>query len=233
MEDFESLEGFLEHIALVTDTQNNHNDGEVSLMTLHAAKGLEFDTVFLPGWEEGVFPSQRSLDENGGAGLEEERRLGYVGITRARKSLFVSFAANRRIHGLWQACIPSRFIGELPRAHIKEDMAQGLAIGRAEPVMVGTADQRVGQAGYGPGWQRAASRAGQPPKAAPVRDGEGYVPDNSASGFAKAERVFHQKFGMGDIIAVEGDKLEILFDRAGRKKVVSSFVEKMTPKTGN
>ena len=230
MEDFETLEGFLEHIALVTDTENKNQDGEVSLMTLHAAKGLEFDTVFLPGWEEGLFPSQRSLDENGGAGLEEERRLGYVGITRARKSLFISFAANRRVHGLWQACIPSRFVGELPRDHITEDMAQGLAIGRAEPVMIGSADQRVGQAGYGPGWQRAAARAGKPLAAAPLRDADGYVPDNSASGFAKGERVFHQKFGMGDVHSVEGDKLEILFDRAGRKKVVSSFVEKMAPK---
>ena len=169
METFETLSGFLEHIALVTDTENNNQDGEVSLMTLHAAKGLEFDTVFLPGWEEGLFPSQRSLDENGGAGLEEERRLGYVGITRARKNLFVSFAADRRVHGLWQACIPSRFIAELPKQHIKEDMAQGLTIGRSEPLMVGSADSRVGQAGYGPGWQRAANRKGQISSPAPAK----------------------------------------------------------------
>ena len=228
IDDFDTLEGFLEHIALVTDSENNNQDGEVSLMTLHAAKGLEFDTVFLPGWEEGLFPSQRSLDENGGAGLEEERRLGYVGITRARKNLFISFAANRRVHGLWQACIPSRFVGELPKAHIKEDLAQGLSIGRSEPMMVGNADTRVGQAGYGPGWQRAASRKGQSVSPAPRKDAEAYVPSSSASGFAKGERVFHQKFGMGNVRAVEGDKLEIAFDRAGRKKVVASFVEKMT-----
>ena len=227
MDEFDTLEGFLEHIALVTDTENNNQDGEVSLMTLHAAKGLEFDTVFLPGWEEGLFPSQRSLDENGGAGLEEERRLGYVGITRARKNLFISFAANRRVHGLWQACIPSRFISELPKAHIKEDMAHGLTLGRSEPLMVGTADARVGQAGYGPGWQRAASRQNKAISQPPPRDADGWVPDTSSSGFVKGERVFHQKFGMGDVKSVEGDKLEIAFDRAGRKKVVASFVEKM------
>ena len=227
MDEFDTLEGFLEHIALVTDTENNNQDGEVSLMTLHAAKGLEFDTVFLPGWEEGLFPSQRSLDENGGAGLEEERRLGYVGITRARKNLFISFAANRRVHGLWQACIPSRFISELPKAHIKEDMAHGLTLGRSEPLMVGTADTRVGQAGYGPGWQRAASRQHKAISQPPPRDADGWVPDTSSSGFVRGERVFHQKFGMGDVKSVEGDKLEIAFDRAGRKKVVASFVEKM------
>ena len=233
IDDFDTLEGFLEHIALVTDSENNNQDGEVSLMTLHAAKGLEFDTVFLPGWEEGLFPSQRSLDENGGAGLEEERRLGYVGITRARKNLFISFAANRRIHGLWQACIPSRFVGELPKDHIKEDLAQGLSIGRSEPMMIGSADTRVGRAGYGPGWQRAADRKGQTASPPPRKDAEAYVPSSSdrassASGFAKGERVFHQKFGMGNVRAVEGDKLEIAFDRAGRKKVVASFVEKLT-----
>ena len=229
MEDFETLDAFLEHIALVTDTENANQDGEVSLMTLHAAKGLEFNTVFLPGWEEGLFPSQRSLDENGGAGLEEERRLGYVGITRARENLFVSFAANRRIHGLWQACIPSRFIGELPKQHIIEDLAQGLSVGRSEPIMVGDASQRAGQAGYGPGWHRAADRKNASLAHAPRRDEDGWVPDStSASGFAKNERVFHQKFGMGNVTAVEGDKLEIAFDRAGRKKVVASFVEKMT-----
>ena len=227
MDEFDTLEGFLEHIALVSDTENNNQDGEVSLMTLHAAKGLEFDTVFLPGWEEGLFPSQRSLDENGGAGLEEERRLGYVGITRARKNLFISFAANRRVHGLWQACIPSRFISELPKAHIKEDMAHGLTLGRSEPLMVGTADTRVGQAGYGPGWQRAASRQNKAISQPPPRDADGWVPDTSSSGFVRGERVFHQKFGMGDVKSVEGDKLEIAFDRAGRKKVVASFVEKM------
>ena len=227
MEDFETLGSFLEHIALVTDTETANQDGEVSLMTLHAAKGLEFDTVFLPGWEEGVFPSQRSLDENGGAGLEEERRLGYVGITRARRNLFISFAANRRIHGLWQACIPSRFVAELPKDHVNEDMAQGLSVGRSEPLMIGDAAERAGQAGYGPGWHRAAARRQQPISTAPKRDQDGWLPSGEGkSGFAIGDRVFHQKFGMGNVKSVEGDKLEIAFDKAGHKKVVASFVEK-------
>ena len=129
MQDFDSLQGFLEHIALVMDGDTENQQGEVTLMTLHAAKGLEFDTVFLPGWEEGVFPSQRTIDESGAVGLEEERRLAYVGITRARKNLYISFASSRRIHGQWQSAIPSRFVQELPPENIVEDMAQGMSSG--------------------------------------------------------------------------------------------------------
>ena len=129
MQDFDSLQGFLEHIALVMDGDTENQQGEVTLMTLHAAKGLEFDTVFLPGWEEGVFPSQRTIDESGAIGLEEERRLAYVGITRARKNLYISFASSRRIHGQWQSAIPSRFVQELPPENIVEDMAQGMSSG--------------------------------------------------------------------------------------------------------
>ena len=225
IDDFDTLGSFLEHIALVMDNDTSPTEGEVTLMTLHAAKGLEFETVFLPGWEEGVFPSQRTLEENGGAGLEEERRLGYVGITRARRNLYISFAANRRVHGLWQSSVPSRFVAELPSEHVDEDMAQGLSIGRAEPVMIGGADTRVGKAGYGPGWQRMA-RAGHAQIASPARDAGGYAETSSGGGFQIGDRVFHQKFGMGDVRSVEGDKLDIAFDKAGRKKVVSSFVSK-------
>jgi len=228
MESFDTLGGFLEHISLVMDNEASSDEGEVSLMTLHAAKGLEFDIVFLPGWEEGVFPSQRSLDENGGAGLEEERRLAYVGITRARKKVYISFTANRRIHGLWQSSIPSRFIGELPSEHIEEDMAQGLGLGRAEPVMLGDIGGRVGKPGYGPGWGRMAerqiSRQQNSPMGAPQRDRDGWLPDKGRHNFKKGMRVFHQKFGMGSIELVDADKLEIAFDRAGLKKVVASFV---------
>ena len=228
MESFDTLGGFLEHISLVMDNEASSDEGEVSLMTLHAAKGLEFDNVFLPGWEEGVFPSQRSLDENGGAGLEEERRLAYVGITRARKKVYISFTANRRIHGLWQSSIPSRFIGELPAEHIEEDMAQGLGLGRAEPVMLGDIGGRVGKPGYGPGWGRMAerqiSRQQNSPMGAPQRDRDGWLPDKGRHNFKKGMRVFHQKFGMGSIELVDADKLEIAFDRAGLKKVVASFV---------
>ncbi|MGB1625090.1 MAG: ATP-dependent helicase, partial [Candidatus Puniceispirillaceae bacterium] len=228
MESFDTLGGFLEHISLVMDNEASSDEGEVSLMTLHAAKGLEFDNVFLPGWEEGVFPSQRSLDENGGAGLEEERRLAYVGITRARKKVYISFTANRRIHGLWQSSIPSRFIGELPAEHIEEDMAQGLGLGRAEPVMLGDIGGRVGKPGYGPGWGRMAerqiSRQQNSPMGGPQRDRDGWLPDKGRHNFKKGMRVFHQKFGMGSIELVDADKLEIAFDRAGLKKVVASFV---------
>ena len=158
MQDFDSLQGFLEHIALVMDDDTENQQGEVTLMTLHAAKGLEFDTVFLPGWEEGVFPSQRTIDESGAVGLEEERRLAYVGITRARKNLFISFASSRRIHGQWQSAIPSRFIQELPPEHIIEDLAQGMASGLGFSRATSARLDVAATNGYGPGWRRMAAR---------------------------------------------------------------------------
>lgn len=225
IEDFDTLGGFLEHISLVTDNETATQEGEVTLMTLHAAKGLEFDMVFLPGWEDGIFPSQRTLDESGGAGLEEERRLAYVGLTRARRHVFISFAANRRVHGLWQSSIPSRFVGELPAVHMNEDMAQGLSLGSIEPVLVGTLAERAGQPGYGPGWQRLAaqsvSKSSKPPGLS-----DGWPVQSGAHGFKIDERVFHQKFGMGTIDSMEADKLAIQFDKAGLKKVVASFVSR-------
>ncbi|MGB1468948.1 MAG: ATP-dependent helicase, partial [Candidatus Puniceispirillaceae bacterium] len=225
IEDFDTLGGFLEHISLVMDNETVSQEGEVTLMTLHAAKGLEFDMVFLPGWEDGIFPSQRTLDESGGAGLEEERRLAYVGLTRACRHVYVSFAANRRIHGLWQSSIPSRFVGELPAAHINEDMAQGLSLGSVEPVLVGALAERAGQPGYGPAWKRLATRL-KGTSATPARDRDGWLPQSGKHDLKTGERVFHQKFGMGTIDAVEADKLEILFDKAGLKKVVASFVSR-------
>ena len=225
IEDFDTLGGFLEHISLVMDNETVSQEGEVTLMTLHAAKGLEFDMVFLPGWEDGIFPSQRTLDESGGAGLEEERRLAYVGLTRARRNVYISFAANRRIHGLWQSSIPSRFVGELPAAHINEDMAQGLSLGSVEPVLVGALAERAGQPGYGPAWKRLATRL-EGTSATPARDRDGWLPQSGKHDLKTGERVFHQKFGMGTIDAVEADKLEILFDKAGLKKVVASFVSR-------
>ena len=225
IEDFDTLGGFLEHISLVMDNETVSQEGEVTLMTLHAAKGLEFDMVFLPGWEDGIFPSQRTLDESGGAGLEEERRLAYVGLTRARRNVYISFAGNRRIHGLWQSSIPSRFVGELPAAHINEDMAQGLSLGSVEPVLVGALAERAGQPGYGPAWKRLATRS-KDTSAPPARDRDGWLPQSGKHDLKTGERVFHQKFGMGTIDAVEADKLEILFDKAGLKKVVASFVSR-------
>ena len=225
IEDFDTLGGFLEHISLVMDNETVSQEGEVTLMTLHAAKGLEFDMVFLPGWEDGIFPSQRTLDESGGAGLEEERRLAYVGLTRARRNVYISFAANRRIHGLWQSSIPSRFVGELPAAHINEDMAKGLSLGSVEPVLVGALAERAGQPGYGPAWKRLATRL-KGTSATPARDRDGWLPQSGKHDLKAGERVFHQKFGMGTIDAMEADKLEILFDKAGLKKVVASFVSR-------
>ena len=219
MQDFDSIQGFLEHIALVMDGDTQNQQGEVTLMTLHAAKGLEFDTVFLPGWEEGVFPSQRTIDESGAIGLEEERRLAYVGITRARYRLFISFASSRRIHGQWQSAIPSRFVQELPPENIVEDMAQGmsngLGFGRSTPARLNVAATH----GYGPGWRRMMAQQQN-------KSENSLQPGNNTTDFSTGDRVFHQKFGMGNIRSIDGDKLEIAFDKAGHKKVVAGFVSK-------
>lgn len=265
MEGFENLRGFLEHISLVMDVDNKEDLDAVSIMTLHSAKGLEFDSVFLPGWEEGLFPHQRALDEGGQAGLEEERRLAYVGLTRARERCQIVFTSNRRIHGLWQSSIPSRFIDELPPAHVEvteQDNAYG-----------GYGANRVG-GGYGasrfdtsdpfksnygsPGWQRAqrgnnqrASQAGGDPAKNNwgMRSGANVSEDRESSGtnrnsartidgeliassinepsslFAIGDRVFHMKFGNGNIAGIDGNKLTIDFDKAGQKRVLDSFVE--------
>jgi DNA helicase II / ATP-dependent DNA helicase PcrA len=282
MQDFENLQGFLEHISLVMDTDRGENEQAVNIMTLHSAKGLEFDTVFLPGWEEGLFPHQRSLDETGRAGLEEERRLAHVGLTRARKRAKIYFATNRRIHGLWSTTVPSRFLDELPEEHVEVKEPTG-----------GTGG--FGMSGYGPsrfdemnsfgsnyttpGWQRAQSRKGS---GGFNEDGHPrYVPDGifddatvdyaegsggvarrdpslrarsaassraggkfnkvpltiegelvakstgTASSFTAGDRVFHQKFGNGNVTVVDGNKLTIHFDRAGEKRVVDNFVERV------
>ncbi len=231
MEQFENMRGFLEHISLVMDTDSGDAQDKVNLMTLHAAKGLEFDTVFLPGWEEGVFPNQRALDDQGRAGLEEERRLAHVGLTRAKKRLRIYFAINRRIHGLWNNTLPSRFLDELPEEHVNVREAAG---GFSEPR---SRFDRVEpfSSGYGtPGWQRAQARKenngerGRFVKT-PVTI-EGTVIDTSsatASQFSRGERVFHQKFGYGRIKEVDGTKLTVDFDKAGEKRVVGSFVERV------
>ncbi len=224
MQEFDSLSGFLEHISLVMDGDTEAENGEVTLMTLHASKGLEFDTIFLPGWEEGIFPSQRTIDENGAVGLEEERRLAYVGITRARKMIHISYAGSRRIHGQWQSGIPSRFLQELPAESIIEDNVQGMqamgvGFGRVTPADLVDASQFGGVAGYGPGWRRMAARQQQ-------SSDPNFIAQDSGTAFVIGDRVFHQKFGMGNVINVDGDKLEIAFDRAGHKKVVSGFVSK-------
>jgi DNA helicase II / ATP-dependent DNA helicase PcrA len=236
MEDYEDLGAFLEHVSLVMDNDANEDTPKVTIMTIHGAKGLEFDHVFLPGWEEGVFPSQRSLDEGGLASLEEERRLAYVAITRARRKCTILHAANRRIYGQWSSSIPSRFVGELPRDHISEEssLSGGASLWRAQwserddPFAHVARDKPERTQARGPGWQRAAA---QTYDATPRRIAE---PTRSAASFAAkprldiraGDRVLHDKFGEGTVAAQDGNRLEIDFDTVGRKRVLDSFVRK-------
>jgi DNA helicase-2/ATP-dependent DNA helicase PcrA len=230
LDSFDNLQGFLEHVSLIMDNDKGDGGEKVSIMTLHAAKGLEFPAVFLPGWEDGLFPSQRSMDETGIKGLEEERRLAYVGITRAEEVCTISFAGNRRVFGQWQSAMPSRFIDELPPDHVEVLTPPGLyggGYGAAAPTAAhGSIEARVAQAdGYNsPGWKRLQTRAGLHGLGQP-REARNNVIDLAAvSSFATGDRVFHQKFGYGHILTIEGDKLEIAFDKAGTKKVVARFV---------
>ena len=230
MGEFETLLGFLEHISLVMDVEQSPDDDKVNIMTLHSAKGLEFGTVFLPGWEEGLFPHQRALDEKGRAGLEEERRLAYVGITRAKRRAFISFAQNRRVHNLWQNALPSRFIDELPEAHVEvAPMANsygghglgGFGASRFDTQAPFTNTYAT------PGWQRAQERwsKGEATRSTPhFIEGEMTARETEGKGFAKGERVFHEKFGNGTVRSIDGNKLTIDFDKAGEKKVLDSFV---------
>ena len=264
MEEYESLRSFLEHVALVMDAEQDEQLDAVSIMTLHSAKGLEFETVFLPGWEEGLFPHQRALDEGGRSGLEEERRLAYVGLTRAKKNLHLWFVSNRRIHGLWQSTIPSRFLDELPEAHVEVADAGnsygGYGGGGRNPYGASRFDD-VGQKSFSntyatPGWQRAqqnrteatdrnwGSRSGHSVERIGYGEtdsgfgaGRGSVKGRTIDGelvaksvstepsrFKVGDRVFHQKFGNGNISAIDGNKLTIDFDKAGQKKVLDGFV---------
>jgi len=225
--EFENLGGFLEHVSLVADNEQAGGEASVNLMTLHGAKGLEFDAVFLPGWEEGLFPHQRSLDE-GEAGLEEERRLAYVGLTRARRRAYLSHAANRRVHGSWQSSIPSRFIAELPEEHVARTADAGLYAGHgrggglAEPESVFPVPPE-GATWDTPGQRRARAffATRQVPSLAPRENAPRPL---SNTGIHVGDKVFHQKFGTGRVLARDGDKLEIDFQHAGRKKVFDSFV---------
>ena len=231
MEPYESLPAFLEHVALVMDADSGAQEPKVSLMTLHSAKGLEFDTVFLPGWEEGLFPHQRALDEGGRASLEEERRLAYVGITRARKRARLYFASNRRIHGLWQSSIPSRFLDELPSAHVEVIETNSVAGGWGYGQSRFDGMETFGGSSYQtPGWQRAQARGGRtaaPPRGPKLIDGEVIARSTgTATQFAAGERVFHQKFGYGQVTDVDGNKLTVEFEVSGSKRVLDSFLER-------
>ena len=229
LEAFENLQGFLEHVSLIMDNASDDQEEKVSIMTLHAAKGLEFPAVFLPGWEDGLFPSQRSMDESGIKGLEEERRLAYVGITRAEELCTVSFAANRFVFGQWQSALPSRFVDELPPDHVDVLTPPGLYggnYGAAGIAVKSGIEAKVAAAdGYNsPGWKRLQKRAGERGMSQPREARNTVIDLNAISSFAVGERVFHQKFGYGAVTAIEGDKLEIAFEKAGTKKIVSRFV---------
>jgi DNA helicase-2/ATP-dependent DNA helicase PcrA len=247
MSAFDTLESYLEHVSLVMDLDKGAGDDAVWIMTLHSAKGLEFPLVFLPGWEEGMFPSQRSMDDKGTKGLEEERRLAYVGITRAREEARISFVANRQVYGRWTSQLPSRFVDELPLAHVEAASETGYYGGG--PGMQQTAASRwddTGKSSFGgsgydsPGWKRAQDRVantswsnpragGSGGRSAPI-EGEGRLvavsAPSKASAYKRGDRVFHVKFGYGQVTGVEGNKLSVAFDKAGDKKVIDSFVEK-------
>lgn len=213
LEEFETLGSFLEHVSLVMENEERSDTEKVSIMTLHGAKGLEFGTVFLPGWEEGLFPNQRSLDEGGLASLEEERRLAYVGITRARKHAMISFAANRRVYGQWQSATPSRFIDELPLDHIDMFSESGV-YARRDAASAEIIDPFAGADDVPRSRRRMIE----------VDRGASYKPTSNGTGFSIGVRVFHQKFGYGKITSVDGDKLDIDFEKAGQKRVMASFV---------
>jgi DNA helicase-2/ATP-dependent DNA helicase PcrA len=232
---FETLQDYLEHVALVLDLDRGAAADSVQIMTLHQAKGLEFPLVFLPGWEEGVFPSQRSMDESGEKGLEEERRLAYVGLTRAREQARVSFVANRMVYGRWTSQLPSRFVDELPPAHVEAASETGYYGGGPGMQQHGSrwdADPDFGGGYASPGWRRAQANQyrGSHPGRQAVIEGDGRLVAVSAasagSAYARGDRVFHQKFGYGQVRGVEGNKLTVAFDKAGEKKVLDSFVDK-------
>jgi DNA helicase-2/ATP-dependent DNA helicase PcrA len=229
LEQFDSLQGFLEHVSLIMDNDSEEAGEKVSIMTLHAAKGLEFPVVFLPGWEDGLFPSQRSMDESGLKGIEEERRLAYVGITRAEELCTISFASNRRVYGQWQSQMASRFIDELPAAHVEVLTPPGLMSGGygAAPAFGGSAlEERATKADVynSPGWRRLQERQGNRPASQPREARHVTIDLQAESGYALGARVFHVKFGYGRVTGIEGDKLDIRFDKAGEKKIVARFV---------
>ncbi|AGI66878.1 ATP-dependent DNA helicase PcrA [Octadecabacter antarcticus 307] len=238
LENFDSLQGFLEHISLIMDNAKDEEDDKVTIMTLHGAKGLEFPSVYLPGWEDGLFPSQRSMDESGLKGLEEERRLAYVGITRAEKHCTISFTSSRLVYGQWQSQMPSRFIDELPEENVEVLTPPGLHGGgfgaagmsaQANPAsegMASTLHEKMAKADVynSPGWRRLQSRSQQRPMTQPKESRNAVIDLKATSSFTTGERVFHHKFGYGEVMEIEGDKLLIEFDKAGEKKVVAKFI---------
>ena len=243
LEGFENLQGFLEHVSLIMDNEQEADGSKISIMTLHGAKGLEFPMVFLPGWEDGLFPSQRSMDESGTKGLEEERRLAYVGITRAEEVCTISFAANRRVYGQWQSALPSRFIDELPGEHVDVLTPPGLYGGGYGAAGISESANPVAQDMSGsdiferaskadvynsPGWRRLEQRGRKQEISEPLMQKNITIDLAAISSFGLGDRVFHLKFGYGEVMNIEGDKLDIEFDKAGSKKVVAQYIQSAT-----
>jgi DNA helicase-2/ATP-dependent DNA helicase PcrA len=234
MGEFDTLDAYLEHVSLVLDVDRGPQEDEISLMTLHSAKGLEFPLVFLPGWEDGMFPSQKSMDESGMAGLEEERRLAYVGITRAREQAKIYFAANRQVYGTWQSSLPSRFIDELPPEHVEAASETGYYDSNKFASQVADKFTESFESERGqynsPGWQRYKANSGKSFGRAP-REIEGHAVKRPTktkdSQFKIGERIFHQKFGYGIVKSADGTKLTVAFEKAGEKKVMDGFVERV------
>ena len=240
LEGFENLQGFLEHVSLIMDNEQEADGSKISIMTLHGAKGLEFPMVFLPGWEDGLFPSQRSMDESGTKGLEEERRLAYVGITRAEEVCTISFAANRRVYGQWQSALPSRFIDELPGEHVDVLTPPGLYGGGYGAAGISESANPVAQDMSGsdiferaskadvynsPGWRRLQQRGRKQEISEPFMQKNITIDLEAISSFGLGDRVFHLKFGYGEVMNIEGDKLDIEFDKAGSKKVLAQYIQ--------
>jgi DNA helicase-2/ATP-dependent DNA helicase PcrA len=212
LEEFPTITNFLEHVSLVADNDKETNNSQVNIMTLHAAKGLEFEAVFLPGWEEGLFPHQRSLDEEGDAGLEEERRLAYVGITRAKRFAFITHTKSRRMYNQWQQCRPSPFIAELPAGFCDFGLKDS---GFRNPALLDTSTNARNAFGF----QSITS-----PHAALIA--KTTSTDKTAdSQWAIGKKVFHDKFGNGFVQRVHDDVIEVFFTKAGVKKVAKSFLQ--------
>jgi DNA helicase-2/ATP-dependent DNA helicase PcrA len=221
LEEYDSLQGFLEHVALVMENDEKAELDRVVIMTLHGAKGLEFDSVFLPGWEEEVFPHSRAINEGGDQALEEERRLAYVGLTRARRRVMVCFAANRRIYNQWKSQLPSRFVDELPEDHVERSAERGLYGGGLQDSHAPWNDG---------GWRGSGGGSYSQRRSTPTIEASSWQVaerKGSSGGFKAGDRVFHDKFGTGTVIAIDSNKLEIAFDKAGHKKVLDSFVSQI------
>ncbi len=211
LEDFEDINEFLEHVSLISDGDDTPEEDMVSIMTIHGAKGLEFENVFLPGWEEGLFPSQQTLDESGKEGLEEERRLAYVAITRAKQKLTISFASSRMVFGNIISSIPSRFVDELDKDFI----------------------EIVNKTGAGPSYNKPKSKFAEkqssfviPSAENGFKVGKKKLFDESNSKFTVGDKIFHQDFGYGRVINVNGRHLQIVFEKSAIKTLLEDFVEK-------